>query len=224
MGNLPVHSALVKSDISRPLACIFNESITLGIFPDKLKRAKVIPIHKKGTHTDPLNYRPISLLSVFGKLFEKLMFKSLHEYLDNLNTFYPPQFEFREKHSTNHALISMTESIKSTIDNGNYGCAVFIDLKKAFDTVNHSILSKEMEHYGIRGIALNWFTSYLSNRKQYVSVNGHTSEYLNISCGVPQGLILGPLILLIYINDLPHVSKHLRFYLFAYNTKYLFRG
>ena len=117
---------LVKSDISQPLASIFNESITLGIFPDKLKCAKVIPIHKTGTHTDPSNYRPMSLLSVFGKLFEKLMFKRLHEYLDNPNIFYHLDFAFREKYSTNHKLISMTESIKSTIDNGNYGCGVFI--------------------------------------------------------------------------------------------------
>ena len=120
-------------------------------------------------------------------------------YLDNLNTFYPLQFGFREKHSTNHALISMTESIKKTIDNGSYGCGVFIDLKKAFDTVNHSILFKKMEHCGIRGIALNWFTSYLSNRKEYVSVNGHTSEYPNISCGVPQDSVLGPLLFFLYI-------------------------
>ena len=96
----------VKSDTSRPLACIFNESITLGIFPEKLKCAKVIPIHKKGAHTDPSNYRPISLLSVFGKLFEKLIFYKLYEHLDNLNTFYPLQFGFRKRHSTNHALIN----------------------------------------------------------------------------------------------------------------------
>ena len=214
---------MVKSDISRSLACIFNESITLSTFPDKLKWARVIPIYKKGAHNEPSNYRPISLLSVFGKLFEKLMFKRLYEYLDNLNTFYPVQFGFREKHSTN-ALISMTESIKSTIDNGDYGCGVFNDLKKAFDTVNHSILLKKMEHYGIRGIALNWFTSYLSNRKQYVSVNGHTSEHLNISCGVPQGSVLGPLLFLIYINDLPNVTRHLSFYLFADDTNIYFEA
>ena len=105
---------LVKSDISKPLACIFNESITLGIFLDKLKCAKVIPIHKKGAHNDASNYRPTSLLFVFGKLFEKLMFKRLYEYLHSLNTFYPLQLGFRERHSTNHALISMTESIKHT--------------------------------------------------------------------------------------------------------------
>ena len=99
---------LVKSDISRPLACIFNESITLGFFLIN-SNVQVIPIHKKGAHNNPSNYRPISLLSVFGKLFEKLMFKRLYEYLDNLNTFYPLQFGFRERHSTNHALISMTQ-------------------------------------------------------------------------------------------------------------------
>ena len=152
------------------------------------------------------------------------MFKRLYEYLYNLNTFYPLQIGFREKHSINHALISMTESIKSTTDNGNYGCGVFIDLKKAFDTVNQSILLKKMEHYGIICIALNWFTSYLSKRKQYVSVNGDTSEYLNMSCGVPQGSVLGPLLFLIYINDLPDVSKDLSFHHFADDTNIYFEA
>ena len=118
----------------------------------------------------------------------------------------------------------MTEEIRNTIDNGNYGCGVFIDLKKAFDTVNHSILLKKLEHYGIRGVALDWFCSYLSNRKQYVSVNGHISETLQIRCGVLQGSVLGPLLFLIYINDLPSVRKCLTFYLFADDTNIYFEA
>ena len=116
--------------ISQPLAIIFNASVTLGIFPDKLKHAKVIPIHKKGSPTNPSNCRPISLPSVFSKIFEKLMHRRLYKFLDSVDAFYPLQFGFRERHSANHALISMTETIRNTIDNGNYGCGVFIDLKR----------------------------------------------------------------------------------------------
>ena len=146
------------------------------------------------------------------------MYQRLYGFLNNFDIFYPLQFGFREKHSTNHALNSMTEAIRNKIDNGRYRCGIFIDLKKAFDTVNHSILSKKMEHYGIRGIALDWFASYLSYRKQYFSVNGYASDYLDICCGVPQRSVFGPLLFLIYINDLSNVSKSLSFYIFADDT------
>ena len=110
--------------------------------------------------------------------------------------------------------------IKETIDNGKFGCRVFIDLRKAFDTVNHEILLVKLEHYGIRGNMLNWFQSYLSNRKQYVSFNGHSTELLEINCGVPQASVLGPLLFLIYINDLPNISKVPNFFLFADDNIY----
>ena len=127
------------------------------------------------------------------------MHARLCNFFEDHDILHPLQFGFRSKHSTLHALIGLTESIKKTIDDGMFGCGVFIDLQKAFDTVNHSILLKKMEHYGVRGIALDQFTSYLSDMKQYVSVNGYTSDYLNISCGVPQGSVLGTLLFLIYI-------------------------
>ena len=226
-GPFSVHVKLLKllkPHISSPLAIIFNEPFTLGIFPDKLKCAKVIPIHKKGSLTDPSNYRPISLLSIYSKISEKLMYKRSYEFLTKMDAFYSSQFGFREKHSTSHVLISMTETIWSTLDNGKYGCGVFIDLKKAFDTVNHSILLKKMGHYGIKRIALDWFSSYLSEQKQYVSVNGHISDYLDIPCDVPQGSVLGPLLFLIYINALPNVSKFFSSYLFTDDTNIHFEA
>ena len=151
------------------------------------------------------------------------MYNRIYNFFEDQNVLYSLQFGFRAKHSTLHALISMTECIKKTIDDGMFGIGVFIDLQKAFDTVNHSILLKKLEHYGIRGVALDWFSSYLSERKQYVSINGHSSEKLAISCGVPQVSVLGPLLFLIYINDLPNVSRYLSFFLFADDTNIYFK-
>ena len=150
---------------------MINESFVRGIFPDKLKIAKVIPVFKKGLTTKKSNYRPISLLSIFSKIFEKVMYQRLYKFLDTYELLFNMQFGFRSGHSTDHALVSLTESIKLSLDKNRVGCGIFIDLQKAFDTVNHDILLKKLEHYGIRGTALSWFKSYLSDRKQFVSVN-----------------------------------------------------
>ena len=190
---------IIGSSLSPYLASLVNNSFQTGIFPNKLKVAKVISLFKKGSPELPSNYRPISLLPIFSKLFEKLMYKRLYRFLEVHNIFYSLQFGFQENRSIDHALISMTESIRNTLDCKKFGCGIFIDLQKAFDTVNHQFLLSKLEHYGIRGCALDWFKSYLSQRKQYLSINGHNSDLLTVKCGVPQGSVLGPLLFLIYI-------------------------
>ena len=146
-----------------------------------LKIDKVIPIHKNGSTQDMNNYRPISLLSIFDKIMEKIMHQRLYNFLEENNILYNKQFGFRKNNSTIEALIKITEKIRESIDKGKFGCGIFIDLRKAFDTVNHEILLFKMEHYGIRGSTLKWFKSYLSDRKQYVYINGECSELKQIT-------------------------------------------
>ena len=212
---------LLKKDISYPLTTIFNISLSTGIHPDLMKVAKTIPIYKKGSKLDLCNYRPISLLSNLNKILEKLVFTRAYKFLEDKKCIYNLQFGFRRKHSTIHALIGITEEIRKALDNSKYACGVFIDLQKAFDTVDHSILISKLNHYGIRGIGNEWFKSYLSNRSQFVSIQGFDSDTEEIMYGVPQGSVLGPLLFLIYINDLHKAIKCSSVYHFADDTNLL---
>ena len=150
------------------------------------------------------------------------MFKRLYTFLETNNCIYDLQFGFRQKHSTNHALLSMTQQIRDIIENGNIAIGVFVDFQKAFDTVNHNILLKKLIHYGIRGTANKWFESYLTKRKQCVSIAGQSSEYRFINHGVPQGSVLGPLLFLVYINDLHTCIRHSTVRHFADDTNLLY--
>ena len=161
------------------------------------------------------------MLSNVNKILEKLVHIRVYKFLEKFHCLYSLQFGFRKKHSTNHALIDITETIRHALDNNKLVCGVFVDLQKAFDTVNHDILISKLDHYGIRGTANNWFSSYLKNRSQYVSVLGFDSETKPISHGVPQGSVLGPLLFIIYINDLHLAIKHSKVYHFADDTNFL---
>ena len=149
------------------LTC-FNLSFTTGTFPTLLKTAKVIPIHKKDSKSNFTNYRPISLLSNLDKILEKLMHGRLSTFLNIQDIIYPLQIGFHQNYSASYALIHLNETIKEALDQGKYGCGIFVDLQKAFDTVDHYILLGNLKHYGIRGVAYSWFESYLRDRRQYV--------------------------------------------------------
>jgi retron-type reverse transcriptase len=197
-------------------------SVESGIYPDKLKHAKVIPIFKNDRETDPSNYRPISLLSIFNRIFEKVMYERLKKFLEKYNILYENQYGFREKRSTQHAIIDIVNQIQTNMDKNMYACGIFIDLQKAFDTVNHSILLQKLQHYGIRGIINDWFSSYLLNRIQTTQIGTVVSDKETMLSGVPQRSVLGPLLFLIYLNDIYNSTDKLNFSLFADETNLLY--
>ena len=216
----------VKDELLTALCYIVNISLEQGVFPDRLKHALVTPIYKSGERAKVENYRPISVLSVFSKIYEKVMYNRLLPNLEINNVLHKHQYGFRPGYSTDQALIHMTDTIRDAFDKKEHLVGVFMDLAKAFDSINHTILIRKLHEYGLKvdSSANKWITSYLNNRCQQVKYNGTLSDKRQVVCGVPQGSQLGPLLFLLYINDICQSSEILTFILFADDTNAYIRG
>jgi len=197
---------MVATEISQPIAHIFNLSLTQGIFPNKFKKSRTVPVFKSGNANSCDNYRPIALLSSLSKILEKLVSVKLVNHLDFNNILYEHQYGFQKNKSTEQNLIHAVNFIGNSFNENKFCIGVFFDLKKAFDVCSHEILLMKLEKMGIKGIALNWFKSYLENRTQCVDINGHLSDEEKLKISILQGSILGPILFLCYINDLFRVS------------------
>ena len=195
-----------------------------GIVPDSLKIAKVIPIHKKGKMNELCNYRPVSVLPALSKVYERLLYNRILEFVGKHEILSNHQFGFRKKYSTSHAINSLVNQFHDSVEKNEFMIGLFIDLSRAFDTISHKILIDKLYKYGIRGIALEWIKDYLLNRKQYVVYNNTKSNISSVEIGVPQGSILGPLLFLIYVNELPNISSTLSCIQFADDTSIFIRG
>jgi uncharacterized protein YggT (Ycf19 family) len=213
----------IFEQIVKPIHHVIYTSLLTGIVPSQLKIAKIVPVFKSGDRTMMDNYRPISLLDNFSKILEKVVFRRLSNFVETNNIITPSQFGFRKNHSTMHPLVHFVNNVSTALNKKHHAIAIFCDLRKAFDTVDHEILLAKLKKIGVRDVELGWFRNYLSNRKQFVFVNGKCSPLLTILLGVPQGSILGPLLFLLYINDLPEASTLLTS-LFADDTKLLASG
>ncbi|MCP4052884.1 MAG: reverse transcriptase family protein, partial [Mesoflavibacter sp.] len=218
----------IINSIAVPLVHIINQSIKTGQIPSQLKIAKVLPIFKysnssKMDKCNPGNYRPISLLPIFSKLLEKIVSEQLTRYLEFNQIIYEHQYGFQAKKSTLHPMIHLLNYLGQAKNEKLITVGVFCDLAKCFDTISHSILLKKLEKIGIHGLELEWFKNYLNNRNQFVYTNGEKSNLLGINKGVPQGSILGPILFLIYINDIKNCTS-LMTLLFADDSNFLISG
>ena len=207
-----------------PLTFLINYSLKTGVFPSELKLARMVPIFKAGDSSALTNYRPISVLTFFAKVFEKIVYNKLLNFISDNNILYDHQYGFRKGRSTQQAIITLVDKITKSQDIGDIVITLLIDLKKAFDTIDHRILLRKLYSYGIRGSMLKWMESYLTDRSQYVVIDGKVSQTRGIKCGVPQGSILGPLLFIISVNDICNVSPMLFKILYADDTCVLISG
>ena len=210
-------------ELCGPLKYLFDSSLQSGVFPDLMKIAIVSPVFKTGDTADISNYRPISVLPCFSKILERVMYNRLYKYLTDQKILHRQKFGFRKGHSTEHAIAQLVGQIYKSFENDNYTVGIFVNLSKAFDTVDHTILLKSLRSDGITGANLAWFRSYLTNRKQYICINNdNKTNEQKVTCGVQQGSILGPLLFLIYVNDLRSASNLLSAIMFADDTNLFF--
>ena len=226
-GHDGISNKLIKQiskSISLPLTIIFNQSLETGVFPTLMKYADITPLYKTKCKYETTNYRPISLLLTISKILEKVVYKRTYQFLEDNHIIFNSQYGFRRQHSCQDAISELVGKILKNMEEQKYTIAVFIDLSKAFDTLEHEVLFAKLEKYGIRGTTLNWYKSYLTNRKLRVKCKIGTtgqmeySEYYDVKYGTPQGSCLGPLLFLIFNNDLNNCLENSSSILFADDT------